>query len=57
MARVATHLRVSELERHTRAAKQAPAALGDRRRHDGRAPTILKPAPPGDAGLSDANRA
>ncbi len=88
MARVATHLSVSGLERHTRAAKEAtaarhyqaiwllakghtvpevaemtsfgtrwleqllsrtnargPSALGDRRRHNGRAPTILKPAP------------
>ena len=86
MARVTTHLRVSELERHYRAAKEAtaarhyqaiwllakghtvpevaemtsfgtrwleqllsrtnargPTALGDQRRHNGRAPTILKP--------------
>ncbi len=88
MARVATHLSVSELERQHRAAKEAtsarhyqaiwllakghtvpevaemtsfgtrwleqllsrynargPTALGDQRRHNGRAPTILKPAP------------
>lgn len=105
MARVATHLRVSELKRHTRAAKEAtaarhyqaiwllakghtvpevaamtsfgtrwleqllsrynargPSALGDQRRHNGRAPSILKPAllarlkprlatPPPDGGL------
>ena len=105
MARVATHLSVSELERHYRAAKEAtaarqyqaiwllakghtvpevaemtsfgtrwleqllsrynargPSALGDQRRHNGRAPTILKPAllarlkprlatPPPDGGL------
>ena len=105
MARVATRLRVSELERHTRAAKEATAAqhyqaiwllakghtvpavaettrfgtrwleqllsrtnargataLGDQRRHNGRAPTILKPellarlkprlaTPPADGGL------
>ncbi len=105
MARVTTHLRVSELEREYRAAKEATAArhyqaiwllakghtvpavaemtsfgtrwleqlrsrynargasaLGDQRRHNGRAPTILKPAllerlkprlatPPGDGGL------
>ena len=86
MARVATHLSVTELEQHYRAAKQAtvarhyqaiwllakghtvrevsqltsfgtrwleqllsrynvrgPTALGDQRRHNGRAPTILKP--------------
>lgn len=105
MARVATHLSVSELERQYRAAKEAssarhyqaiwllarghtvaevsamtsfgtrwleqllsrynargPSALGDQRRHNGRAPTILKPAllarlrrrlerPPPDGGL------
>ncbi len=105
MARVAAHLRVSELERHYRAAKAAtaarhyqaiwllakghtvgevaamtsfgtrwleqllsrynargPTALGDQRRHNGRAPTVLKPAllarlrrrlatPPPDGGL------
>ena len=87
MARVATHLSVSELERHYRAAKEVtaarhyqaiwllakghtvpavaemtsfgtrwleqlllrdnargPTALGDQRRHNGRAPAILKPA-------------
>ncbi len=105
MARVATHLSVSELERHYRAAKDAtaarhyqaiwllakghrvpevaemtsfgarwleqllsrynargPTALGDQRRHNGWAPTILKPEllerlkprlkmPPADGGL------
>ena len=105
MARVATHLSVSELEREYRVAKEAtaarhyqaiwllakghtvpevaemtsfgtrwleqllsrynargPTALGDQRRHNGRAPSILKPellerlkprlaTPPGDGGL------
>lgn len=105
MARVASHLSVSELERHYRASKAAtaarhyqaiwllakghtlpevaettsfgkrwleqllsrynargPTALGDQRRHNGRAPSILKPelleglkgrleTPPGDGGL------
>jgi|TARA_Y100000310_G_C20548280_1_gene746709 transposase len=105
MARVATHLSVSELEQQYRAAKEAaaarhyqaiwllakghtvpevaemtsfgrrwleqllsrynargPSALGDQRRHNGRAPSILKPAllerlkprletPPPDGGL------
>ncbi len=105
MARVTTHLSVSDLEREYRAAKDAtaarhyqaiwllakghtvpevaemtsfgtrwleqllsrynargPTALGDQRRHNGRAPTILKPAllarlkprlamPPADGGL------
>jgi transposase len=88
MARVAAYLRVSELQRHDRAAKEAtavrhyqaiwllakghtvpqvarltslgtrwlepllsrynargPDALGDQRRHNGRTPSILKPAP------------
>ncbi len=105
MARVATHLSVSELEQHYRSAKEVtaarhyqaiwllakghtvpevaettsfgrrwleqllsrynargPSALGDQRRHNGRAPSILKPAllarlkprleaPPPDGGL------